>query len=238
MPTFLTRCFALVMGLSLGNTFAWADGHLINASFSSPSVSGVEIIYDSIPLPGWTLASGCCDLVNLSSQPGYAGAFENNPQAVDLNGYHGVTPDGSAATLYQDVPTTPGHRYTYTFGIAANTGGGPMVKSMKILWGDPGQPLHSVGTYSTSLSTFTTYNFTVDATSWKSRLELVSITDTMSDFGPYVCFSNLSSEDNTGAFGSFVFWITIIGICVIFAAVIEWLLALQKDVISKPSNLQ
>ncbi len=165
-----------------------ADGVLANAAFSSPAVGGVASFYGSSTMPGWTITSGSVDVVNLASQPGYVGGFLGNPQAADLNGYIGYTPTGCAATIYQDISTTPGDFYTYSFGLAANTAGGPLTKTMDIFWGDPGGSLSLVGSYSSSSAAFTTYNFTVGADAPLSRLKLVSTTDTTSSWGPYVDF--------------------------------------------------
>ncbi len=187
----------------------YADGDLANPSFSEPSVSSVQIVatprslahFGSYPMivypssiPGWTLVKGSIDVVNLASQPGYGGSFQDNPQAIDLNGYVGVTPKGCAATVYQDVSMTPGRSYTYTFGLAANTAGEPRVKTVRILWGIPGAKMTLVGRYSVSSAAFQEHHFTVHARGPRSRLELISTTDTMSSYGAYICFSSQEQE--------------------------------------------
>ena len=184
MRNFILIGLLLVTGRSL-----WADGQLVNGSFSSPPVAGVESFYGNSSIPGWTIIRGSVDVVNLASQPGYAGGFRGYPQAADLNGYIGYTPKGCAAVIYQDVPTTPGRLYTYTFGLAANTGGPPRKKRLKIFWGNANESLALVKSYASSSAAFTTYRFTVRARSSLSRLELVSTTNKMSSYGPYICFS-------------------------------------------------
>ncbi len=176
--------FTLVAKSSL-----YADGELVNPSFSQPPVSGVQIVARPSAIVGWKITKGSIDVVNLASQPGYAGNFQGNPQAIDLNGYLGSTPKGCAATIYQDVPTTKGRLYTYTFGMAANTADDPRVKSLKILWGTPDGDMTLVGNYSTSSAKFTEHHFTVKAEGTTSRLMLVSTTDSMSNYGAYICFS-------------------------------------------------
>ena len=190
MPTIFRYLLLSVLFIT-SKSLLLADGQLVNGDFSSPSVSGVQTFYGPYILPGWTITQGSVDVVNLASQPGFAGDFESNTQAADLNGYTGYTP-ADAATMYQDVATTPGDLYTFTFGLAANTAGPPLVKSMNILWGSSSGSLSVVGSYNASLATFTTYALTVKAASNLSRLELVSTTDSSSSWGPYITFDPIT----------------------------------------------
>ncbi|WP_420822053.1 choice-of-anchor C family protein [Streptomyces avicenniae] len=69
----------------------------------------------------WTVTSGAVDLVD----DGLWQAAEGN-QSVDLN----ATVPGAVAQIFT---TTPGQTYTVSYALAANPGGGPTVKTGRVL---------------------------------------------------------------------------------------------------------
>jgi choice-of-anchor C domain-containing protein len=96
----------------------FADG-----SFEAPRVpAGGFTTYNAGQSIGpWLVTKGSVDLVG----GGFWGAAEGD-QSVDLNG---ITAGGVAQTF----ATNPGTKYRVTYSVAANTAGGPTVKTGRVL---------------------------------------------------------------------------------------------------------
>jgi choice-of-anchor C domain-containing protein len=73
-------------------------------------------------MPGWIVGGVSIDLVASYWQAA------SGLQSVNLNGL-------GAGSIYQDVPTAPGHAYSLSFALAGNPECGPTVKQMQVSWG-------------------------------------------------------------------------------------------------------
>jgi choice-of-anchor C domain-containing protein len=96
-----------------------------NGSFESPSVSGDHVMIsavDSVSIPGWVVDE--------------AGTSVDLAQGVwfDADGFQSVDMNGIVAgSLYQDLATTAGVKYTIRFALAGNAFGQDD-KRLEVLW--------------------------------------------------------------------------------------------------------
>lgn len=155
-----TRLIGTTVAALLFASTAPAGAQVVNGGFEDPDVGGTFTTVTS--LPGWTAASGNVDHIN-----NYWTAYEGG-QSLDLNG-------NTAATIYQDVLTTPGGSYNLFFALAGNPVGGDAEKSVRVWWGEPGA-LSAVGVFS-----FSTTGRTVSNMGWELQevLGLVATSGTM-----------------------------------------------------------
>jgi choice-of-anchor C domain-containing protein len=107
----------LMAGLAKGQT-------VVNGSFEVgigiPSTSIQLNAGDSTSLPGWTVTSGTIDYIGTLWPAG------SGSRSVDLTG-------SSSGTIEQMITGfTPGQNYQLSFLMAANTEGGPTIKSLQV----------------------------------------------------------------------------------------------------------
>ncbi len=147
-----------------------AENLVSDGDFEDPAIPGPwNVVYYAPAIFGsWTIESGSIDHIG----PGYWQAASGY-QSVDLNGY-------SAATIYQDIPTTPGESYSLSFAMAGNPHGGPWVVTMEVWWeaslidtltfDTTGHSINDMG--------WTRYQYAVVASDDSTRLRFKSITGT------------------------------------------------------------
>ena len=123
----------------------------------------------------WKVGSGNVDHVG--------GRFDaaKGKGAIDLNGL-------TAGSVYQDLSTVPGAVYRLRFAMAGNTEGGAQVMTLAIRWGGTQIATRSFNTQGhTPRSMGWSYrNYTVRATSSKTRLEFASLAPPSGQFGPAI----------------------------------------------------
>lgn len=123
----------LATGLAKGQT-------VVNGSFelgiSIPDNNIIQLnAVDSTSLTGWTVVSGSIDYVGSSRWQAGDGS-----RSLDMNG-------SSAGTIEQIVAGfTPGQSYQLSFLMAANTEGGPTIKSLQASIGSTSQTFTFDGT--------------------------------------------------------------------------------------------
>ncbi len=116
---------AATLAATLGAPLAAPLGaQLVNGNFesSTPVAGSVDTYGAGSSFGGWTVGQGTIDLLN-----GYWQAADGT-YSVDLDGV-------SVGSIYQDVATTIGEAYTLGFSLAGNPAGGPVIKTMDVLWG-------------------------------------------------------------------------------------------------------
>ncbi len=161
----------LSRALAITTIFAASAGaQVVNGGFesSTPAPSGGFSTYGAGQNFGsWTVGFGSIDLIN-----GYWQA---------AGGTYSVDMDGTApGSIYQDLLTSLGGTYSLTFAMAGNPAGGPLVKSLNVLWGGA-----NVGTFTFDITgksnsnmgwqTFTVNNLAANNT--LTRLEFQSATN-------------------------------------------------------------
>ncbi|MBL8588784.1 MAG: choice-of-anchor C family protein [Methylobacteriaceae bacterium] len=137
------------VGLTLVAAPAQAAVNLVtNGGFELGADPGVFTTYGagSGALPGWTIDAGSVDHIGTYWQP------SEGARSLDMAGL-------SAATISQTVGgLTPGQRYVFSFDIAGNPDGSPVVKTLEA----------SIGG-STSIHTFDVTGHSRAAMGWESH---------------------------------------------------------------------
>jgi hypothetical protein len=161
---------------ALGPTVTVNKNLVSDGGFETPAVaSGFQTFVGGKKMGPWHVTGNSVDLNN--------GAFlsaHGGNQDVDLSGtnYSG----DSAGGIYQDVPTTPGKKYTITYAESGNNQGSPAVKSLSVSFGGV---LIATTTFNTAGNdAYVIHSYQVVATSTSSRLQFTSNTTTL--FGPLI----------------------------------------------------
>ena len=175
---------AVVLGcaalLALGAPGAFASSPspelAVNGSFESPNVGGGD---GSMAL--WAYGPG-------EGPPGWhAGGNGLHLFGADWQAYDGhqslmLASQGGAGSVYQDVPTVPGHAYQVKFAMAANGDPGCIdaTAQLQVKWNGQGQDSPAFSRSGTSFQNMGwvvhTYTFSGDSSGSTTRLEFVSLT--------------------------------------------------------------
>ena len=148
---------------------------LQDGSFESPNVGGgYQPVLAGGNIGAWFVESGSVEIVGT-----YWQAAAGN-QSLDLSGVWDL-----AGTIYQDIPTTPGQKYTLRFAFAGNPED-QAIKEAKVFWNDSELAKLTVDTAGRSLTDmgWTYYTYEVTATASTSRLKFQSLT--LNFLGPVI----------------------------------------------------
>ncbi|WHX20704.1 choice-of-anchor C family protein [Streptomyces malaysiensis subsp. malaysiensis] len=113
----------VLAGMGAGAATAAAVSRFDDGSFETPTVGANTFVNlgTGASIGPWKVTAGNVDLIG----DGFWQAAEGN-QSVDLNG-------GGAGTVAQTFATVPGKKYSVTYSLAGNPGGGPAVRTGKVL---------------------------------------------------------------------------------------------------------
>jgi choice-of-anchor C domain-containing protein len=148
---------------------------LQDGSFESPDVGGgYSAVFAGQNIGAWVVESGSVEIVGT-----YWQAAAGN-QSLDLSGIWDF-----AGTIYQDIATIPGQKYTLRFAFTGNPED-QAVKEAKVFWNDSELAKLAVDTAGRSLTDmgWTYYNYDVTATGTTSRLKFQSLT--LNFLGPVI----------------------------------------------------
>ncbi|MGH7953013.1 MAG: DUF642 domain-containing protein [Limisphaerales bacterium] len=126
-----------------------------DGGFESPAIgdgpTDRHVLLLSAPtnFDGWVVESG-----NIQITSHYRWNVDEGIQAVDMNG-------NTNGTIYQDVPTIPGHQYQVSFLMAGDASKQVPVKTMDLWWGSTNEGLTNMGTF-----TFDTTGQTLTNLQW------------------------------------------------------------------------
>ncbi|MET7765612.1 choice-of-anchor C family protein [Streptomyces sp. NPDC005393] len=176
--TFLVAVAAAgaLAGTGIGAAAAAAVSRFDDGSFETPTVSAnsFQTVVTGGSIGPWKVTAGSVDLIGA----GYWQAAEGD-QSVDLSGQ-------GAGTVAQTFTTVPGKKYTVTYSLAGNPGGGPAVKTGKVLVN--GQNFQDFTFDTTGKSTtnmgYVTREATFVATGTSTTLAFASTTNTAA--GPVI----------------------------------------------------
>ena len=172
-----------------------------NGSFEEPIIGSLYTPYlAGENIGGWVVESGSVEIVGT-----YWQAAEGN-QSLDLSGIWEW-----AGTLYQDLPTTPGHTYKVRFAFAGNPED-QAVKDAKIFWNETELAQLSVDTAGRSFTNmgWTYYTYDVTATSTISRLKFQSLT--LNFLGPLIDDVSVTPVEAAKVFSNGSFESPVIGV--------------------------
>lgn len=130
-------------------------GLISDGGFESPAIgdgpTDRHVLLLSAPtnFDGWVVESG-----NIQITSHYRWNVDEGIQAVDMNG-------NTNGTIYQDVPTIPGHQYQVSFLMAGDASKQVPVKTMDLWWGSTNEGLTNMGTF-----TFDTTGQTLTNLQW------------------------------------------------------------------------
>ena len=113
----------VLAGTGTGAAAATAVSRFDDGSFETPRVAANTFVNVGTggSIGQWTVTSGNVDLTG----DGYWQTAEGD-QSVDLN-------SGGPGTVAQTFTTVPGKKYSVTYSLAGNPGGGALVKTGKVL---------------------------------------------------------------------------------------------------------
>jgi Protein of unknown function (DUF642) len=198
--TVLSKTAAISLTLAAMPVVGLAENLVVNSSFEKPNAiaadNGATINRDNgldstwyagANIDGWTVGQNSVDLM-LDTLVNAA----DGHQSIDLNGDYGL-----GGSVYQDLTTVPGHWYRLKFALSGNYnlttqyGPNPEIKSVQVQW--RGAALADISLRPASDSTevpalpetvlWSRYEYYVQATSTKTRLEFVSTTPTPTAYG-------------------------------------------------------
>jgi choice-of-anchor C domain-containing protein len=138
-----------------------------DGNFETPGIGSGLITYrDGQAFDSWTFDVGSVDLTSKNDWLAADGS-----QSVDLSG-------DDAGSIYQDLSTAAGGKYTLSFALAGNPSCAPSNKMMQVWWGAMLLVTLSfdVTGKSTSNVGWTTFSYTVTAMSKTTRLRFTSLT--------------------------------------------------------------
>jgi choice-of-anchor C domain-containing protein len=145
-----------------------APGSLSNGSFEQLVISSSYTAFGAGADigGGWIVENGTVEIIH-----DYWPAADGH-QSIDLSGIF-----EQAGTLYQDIATVPGQKYTVRFAFAGNPEDAPADKRMKVFWDDGELADLTFNTAGRSLTDmgWQYYSFTVTATGTVSRLKFQSL---------------------------------------------------------------
>jgi hypothetical protein len=173
-----------VMVLLLLTPFIASANLVTNWNFESPQIT--ENYYRVVNsgtngLTGWNVRGKSIDIVNDLLDTGHASGWwaHSGNQGIDLAGSTGP------GAIWQDINTTIGQLYTFSFYASSN--GGPITNGLLVYWGAT-----NIATISTpAQGEWNLHSFTVEATGEKTRILLGTLLDGYA--GPLVDEINVSA---------------------------------------------
>ena len=162
------------LAISPNTVLADVTNLVSNGNFETPSAGSTFTEYRTgTNLGGWAVTGDSVDLLGIKYQAA------SGIQSLDLCGV-------AAGAVYQDLATVPGQGYVLTFAMAGNTDGSPVVKQLRVNWGDVAVDTPSFDTTGHNVSNmgWTYRSYDVVAASSVTRLTFTSLTAGM--FGPAI----------------------------------------------------
>ena len=183
MRRFLFSLAALGL-LSVGTVDrARADNIVVNGGFESPVVTGFyyNIYTAGQSFTGWTVGQGSVALFTDQYHPGNSDLPYQGNQALQLSS----TQPGNGS-IYQDLATTPGTTYEFSFAFASNPFASETV-SMNVAWGGATVAnLSATPTHDLSDSGWVVESYLVTATQSSTLLEFTNTTPVADVAGPQI----------------------------------------------------
>ena len=115
------RPLSIALALAVLLRPAGAPNLVQNGGFETPAIVGNATLSGCPAGFVWCIGQGNVDLIQAFWEPG------EGRQSIELNGTE-------AGSIYQDLVTTPGQRYTLSFLLSGNPDG-PAIETMRIFWG-------------------------------------------------------------------------------------------------------
>ncbi len=166
----VSQCAVAVLLVVTTCTAATAQSVVVNGSFEDPtvvSVDGYVLRSSGAIFGGWTVGGNSIDHIGSFWQSA------EGAQSLDLNG-------ANQGSVYQDLATTPGTSYLFSFAMAGNPYGDD-AKRMQVNWGGAqvaDLTFDQAGTSATGMN-WGYHSYLLNAVSSTTRIEFVSLTGTM-----------------------------------------------------------